>query len=123
VCHCHGVSEQPVVRTVAHALCNQLHGWRGGGFAMGLARYVDGARTHEHGLRPGRADRPGHRSVLFSADGKDLCGCGLGERMGDIAIRVEGLSKRYCIGARQERYHTLRDTLAETVTRPLRQLW
>src|SRR3989442_1005708 len=90
---------------------------------MGLARQGDGGRTHEHGLRPGRADRPGHRSVLFSADGKDLCGCGVGERMGDIAIRVEGLSKHYQIGARQEPYYTLRDTLTETLARPFQQLW
>src|SRR3989442_6370260 len=90
---------------------------------MGIARQGDGARTHEHGLRTGGADCLGPGSVLFTADGKDVCGCGLGERMGDIAIRVEGLSKRYCIGARQERYHTLRDTLTESLARPFRQLW
>ena len=90
---------------------------------MGLARYGDGAWTHEHGLVAGRADRPDHRSVLFSADGKDLCGCGVGERMTDIAIRVEGLGKRYQIGARQERYYTLRDTMTETVTRPFHKLY
>src|ERR1051326_3696068 len=32
--------------------------------------------------------------------------------MSDIAIRVEGLSKQYRIGARTERYRTFRDTLA-----------
>ncbi len=32
--------------------------------------------------------------------------------MSDIAIRVEGLSKQYRIGGKQERYRTLRDTLA-----------
>jgi lipopolysaccharide transport system ATP-binding protein len=42
--------------------------------------------------------------------------------MGDFAIRVEGLSKRYRIGARQARYHTLRDTLTETLARPFQQL-
>src|SRR5437016_6829116 len=90
---------------------------------MGLARYGDGARTHEHGLRAGRSSRPGHRSVLFSADGKDLCRGGVGERMGDIAIRVDGLSKRYQIGARQEPYYTLRATLTESLARPFQQLW
>ena len=32
--------------------------------------------------------------------------------MSDIAIRVEGLSKQYRIGTRQERYRTIRDTLS-----------
>jgi hypothetical protein len=31
--------------------------------------------------------------------------------MSDIAIRVENLSKLYEIGAKQERYKTLRDTI------------
>jgi lipopolysaccharide transport system ATP-binding protein len=39
--------------------------------------------------------------------------------MGDIAIRVEGISKRYRIGKR-ESYQTLRDTLASTVSAPFR---
>src|SRR2546427_12681936 len=90
---------------------------------MGLARYGDGARTHEHSVRAGRSSRSGHRGPVFSADGKDLCRCGVGERMGDIAIRVEGLSKRYCIGASQEPYYTLRETLTESLARPFRQLW
>jgi len=34
--------------------------------------------------------------------------------MSDIAIRVENLSKLYKIGARQERYKTLRDTIVST---------
>src|SRR5881296_2420456 len=42
--------------------------------------------------------------------------------MSDIAIRVEGISKHYRIGARQERYYTLRDTLTEAVTRPFQKL-
>ena len=40
--------------------------------------------------------------------------------MSDIAIRVEGLSKRYRIGGRQEPYRTLRDTLAAVAAAPLR---
>jgi lipopolysaccharide transport system ATP-binding protein len=39
--------------------------------------------------------------------------------MSDIAIRVDGLGKQYRIGKR-ERYKTLRDTLVETATAPLR---
>ena len=39
--------------------------------------------------------------------------------MGDIAIRVEGISKRYRIG-RRENYQTLRDTLVSTVSAPFR---
>jgi len=41
--------------------------------------------------------------------------------MSDIAIRVEHLSKLYHIGARQERYRTLRDQIAQAVTAPLRR--
>jgi lipopolysaccharide transport system ATP-binding protein len=38
--------------------------------------------------------------------------------MSDPVISVEGLSKRYRLGVRQERYTALRDKLAETVRRP-----
>jgi lipopolysaccharide transport system ATP-binding protein len=41
--------------------------------------------------------------------------------MSDIAIRVEGLGKRYRIG-RQERYRTLRDTLVEGAQRTVRTI-
>ena len=41
--------------------------------------------------------------------------------MTDIAIRAEGLGKQYSIGKR-ERYRTLRDTLADTVSAPVRWL-
>lgn len=40
----------------------------------------------------------------------------------DIALRVSGLSKRYRIGAKAEKYKTLRDTIAEIATAPLRRL-
>jgi lipopolysaccharide transport system ATP-binding protein len=39
--------------------------------------------------------------------------------MSDIAIRVEALGKQYRIGSRQERYRTLRDSLANAASRPL----
>lgn len=42
--------------------------------------------------------------------------------MSDIAIRVEGLSKRYRIGEVQQRYRTLRDTLASGFKAPLRAI-
>ena len=42
--------------------------------------------------------------------------------MSDIAIKVENLSKLYKIGARQERYGSLRDALTEVVTAPFRRL-
>jgi lipopolysaccharide transport system ATP-binding protein len=42
--------------------------------------------------------------------------------MSYTAIRVDGLSKRYTIGATPEKYRTLRDTLARTATAPLRLL-
>lgn len=41
--------------------------------------------------------------------------------MNDLAIRIEGLSKRYRIGAR-EPYKTLRDVLTRAVTAPFRRL-
>jgi len=41
--------------------------------------------------------------------------------MSDIAIRADGLSKKYRIGGRQEGYKTLRDTLTETVISPFRR--
>ena len=40
--------------------------------------------------------------------------------MGDIAIRVQGISKQYRIG-KKERYKTLRDTLASTFTVPFQR--
>ena len=39
--------------------------------------------------------------------------------MGDIAIRVEEISKRYRLG-KAEKYKTLRDTLASAFTAPFR---
>ena len=41
--------------------------------------------------------------------------------MNEIAINVEGLSKRYRIGARQESYKTLRDTITDAFTAPFRK--
>lgn len=41
--------------------------------------------------------------------------------MSDIAIRVEGLGKRYRLGAQQAQYQTLRESLASAITRPLRR--
>ena len=35
--------------------------------------------------------------------------------MTDLAIRVEGLSKRYQVGERKERYKTLRDIVANNL--------
>ncbi|MFN8566212.1 MAG: polysaccharide ABC transporter ATP-binding protein [Kouleothrix sp.] len=40
--------------------------------------------------------------------------------MSDIAIRAHGLGKQFTIGAPQERYKTLRDTLADMAMAPLR---
>ena len=42
--------------------------------------------------------------------------------MSDVAIRVEGLSKRFSINARQESYQTLRDTLTTAALAPFRAL-
>jgi lipopolysaccharide transport system ATP-binding protein len=42
--------------------------------------------------------------------------------MNDIAIRVEGLGKRYRIGTAPERYKTLRDAIVAGVNAPIKQL-
>ncbi len=42
--------------------------------------------------------------------------------MSDLAIRVEKLGKRFTIGASQERYKTLRDSLASAAGAPLRMV-
>ena len=42
--------------------------------------------------------------------------------MNNVAIRVEGLSKQYRIGAKQEHYKTLRDTLTDIALAPVRLL-
>jgi lipopolysaccharide transport system ATP-binding protein len=42
--------------------------------------------------------------------------------MSELAIRVENLGKQYKIGVVAERYRTLRDSLAETASAPLRAL-
>src|SRR4030043_1198135 len=42
--------------------------------------------------------------------------------MSDIAIRVEGLSKKYYIGGRQEGYRTLRETLTDAFVSPFRRV-
>lgn len=42
--------------------------------------------------------------------------------MNEIAIRVQGLSKQYSLGGKVQGYRTLRDTLADTLTWPLRML-
>jgi len=41
--------------------------------------------------------------------------------MSNHAIRVDGLSKQYRIGSKQQGYKTLRDTLAETLVSPFRR--
>lgn len=41
--------------------------------------------------------------------------------MSDIAIRVEGLSKQYRLGGAQQRYKTLRDSIANAALRPFRR--
>src|SRR2546428_2275125 len=41
--------------------------------------------------------------------------------MGDIALRVEALSKQYRIGGNREAYKTLRDTFTDVVVSPFRR--
>ncbi len=42
--------------------------------------------------------------------------------MDDLAVRVEGLGKRYRIGTSPERYRTLRDTIVAAANAPIRRL-
>lgn len=42
--------------------------------------------------------------------------------MTDLVIKVEGLSKLYRIGAKQQRYKTLRGSIRGAVTNPLQRL-
>jgi lipopolysaccharide transport system ATP-binding protein len=44
------------------------------------------------------------------------------EILSDYAIRVEGLSKEYVIGAREQPYYTLREALAQGIAAPFRRL-
>ena len=41
--------------------------------------------------------------------------------MSDLAIRVENLGKMYRIGGKQEPYKTLRESVADTLTMPIRK--
>src|SRR5689334_1829306 len=41
--------------------------------------------------------------------------------MSDVAIRIEGLSKRYLIGEKQKRFNRLGDQMIEAVTSPFRR--
>jgi lipopolysaccharide transport system ATP-binding protein len=43
--------------------------------------------------------------------------------LSDYAIRVEGLSKEYVIGAREQPYYTLREALAQGIAAPFRRLF
>ena len=42
--------------------------------------------------------------------------------MSNLAIRCEGLSKRYRIGAAHERYKALRDVISDAATAPFRRI-
>ena len=42
--------------------------------------------------------------------------------MNDVAIQVEGISKRYRIGVRREKYKTIRESLVETAAAPFRRM-
>src|SRR5262249_45009398 len=56
--------------------------------------------------------------VVLPSNGEGVRGPG----MSDIAVRVENLGKLYRLGEKQERYRTLRDTLAQAASAPLRRM-
>src|SRR5207253_2735783 len=64
-----------------------------------------------------RRDPADRRTDVLPPNGNDVRRPG----MSDVAIRVEGLGKQYRIG-RPERYQTLRDTLTDTASAPIRWL-
>lgn len=43
--------------------------------------------------------------------------------MSEVAVKVEGLSKRYRIGGRQEQYQTFVESVVRALASPLRRLW
>src|SRR5204862_3447966 len=72
----------------------------------------DGRHHHRGGTR--------RRRPLFPIGRRIDCRSRL--NVADVAIKIRGLGKRYTIGAREERYDTLRDRIAAAASRPFRRL-
>jgi lipopolysaccharide transport system ATP-binding protein len=67
-------------------------------------------------FQPGSIGFTGFRLVLFPAHGKNFCGCGV-MMDSDLSILVQGIGKRYKIGATQQRTDTLRDLITAQAAR------
>src|SRR4051794_40803375 len=85
---------------------------------MGASGGKHGTRPHHRCLVVSGPCTVNQRCLLFSAHGKKLCGRGVS--MGDVAIRVQGLSKQYRIG-KHERYRAFRDVLTDAMYAPFRR--
>ena len=109
------------------------------GFSLGSSRNQHCSRTHDRGFFLRGGVDPDRGSFLLSANGKNLCGCGVnyvrrrwprqafrsGSNMSDTAILVENLGKQYHISALQQdggnyTYKSLRDSIANAASEPLR---
>src|SRR5271169_1875782 len=89
--------------------------------SVGFAGKVDEPGSFALGIDRSSRDSLDRRPDIFPTNGVYVRRRGLGLRMSDIAIRVEGLSKKFRIGA-PARYRTLRDTVTDALTAPFRFL-
>jgi hypothetical protein len=114
------LSDQYRSRAMAVGLRPESDGRRGGRLPLGPPRYGVAFRTRPGIVVAHGFGAAGRRPVLLPADGENLRRRGV-TLMGDIAIRVEGLGKRYRIGQRQ-RYKTLRESIMQGLAVPYRRL-
>ena len=100
VCDAHRLSQQPDQERLLRAVygLNPMAGVVEG-FRWALLNSDTAPGPISDRVDPGSNSAAGQWAVLFSPDGKDVCGRGL---MSNIAVRVEGLGKQYFIGAREE---------------------
>jgi len=83
-------------------------GWGGGWLSLDVDRQCCPISAIFLYLVGGGSDSSHQWFHLLQKNRRYLCGCDL---MGDIAIRVENLGKKYKIGANQTRYQTLRESI------------
>src|ERR1051325_3173873 len=102
----------------------ESHGGRRGGLPFDGAANRTRARRIIACLSCGSTVLTDKRSFLFPKNGKKLCrrdlnkGVHLSSNM-PVAIRIDGLGKKYIVGQKRERYLALRDVLTNAVRRPM----
>src|SRR5712692_1664319 len=117
--HPGGLSDEPRAGGLAAALRPQSHD----GHHRGVPgrRAGDGARLEQPGhLRSERGRAGRARRLAVPPHGTELRGSGLVMR--GLAVRVQGLSKRYCIGDAAPGPGHLRDALVDMLAAPFRRL-